>query len=141
MSFFVTLALIDYSLEFHWTLLGSTMFCFAGICLLSFAAGFEFLWYYRKRRWKLAEGSVIGQVDDCESCFPKISYSDGDKNMVFVSRYDNGQVKIGRKSCVYYCSDCFTAEEYPRYGRLYYSVFTGAIGLMLVGMGVLSLLP
>ena len=140
MSFFGAVALVDYFLGFHWTLLTVTSLWIAGLGLLSFAAGHELLWYYRKRYWKRGEGSVIGQVSDGDSCFPKISYSIGDKNMEFVSNYDNVQVKVGRKSDVYYCSSCLAAEEYPRYVRLHYSVFVGLIGLMLVGLGVSFLL-
>ena len=138
-SFFGAVALADYFLGFNWMLLTATSLWTAGLGLLSFAAGYELLWCYRKRYWKREEGTVIGQVHDGDSCFPKISYTIGDKSLEFVSRYDNTQVTVGRKSDVYYCSHCLTAEEYPRYGRLYYSVFVGLIGLMLVGMGVSSL--
>ena len=60
--------------------------------------------------------------------------------MAFLSRSTGELGEIVRTSDVYYCSDCYTAEEYPRYGRLTYTAFRGFIGLMLVWMGITMLL-
>ena len=139
-SFLGSITLIDCLHGFNWNLVTAVSFLLAGLCLISFAAGFDLLWRYRKRYWKCVEGVVIGQVHDRDCCFAKISYRIADKNTEFVSRYDDVEVEVGRKSDVYYCPCCFVAEEYPQSGRLYFSVFAGAIGLMLMGMGVVALL-
>ena len=141
MTLLCVTALVDYLVGLHWKLLVAAPICITGICLLWFAAKFEWLWRYRKRYWERAEGSVVGKTSGGpESSFPKISFRVGDRNVVFVSRYNDEHVEIGRTSDVYYCSDCYTAEEYPRHGRLTYTAFFGFIGLMLVWMGITMLL-
>lgn len=139
MSFFGVVALVDHLLEFHWSLITAISLWIAGGGVLLFAAGYELLWFYRKRHWKHEEGTVTERVFDGDSCYPKISYSTGDTEKVFVSRYGGEHIEVGRKTCVYYCSDCHAAEEYRKFACLRF-VRVVSVGLMLVGMGVISLL-
>ena len=115
--------------------------CLAGAGVLSFAVGYEVIWWYRKKNWIYQEGSVVGKVDVAESCYPRISYSHDGKEAEFTSKYDNVNVLIGRLCHVYHCADCIEAEEYDPKGRLFYSIFTGVIGAMLIALGLAQLLP
>ena len=113
--------------------------CSAGIGLLSFSAGYELIWWYRKKHWKFVEGSVTGKVYDCESCYPRISYNRDNKTTEFVSKYPDEFGVVGRSANVYHCRNCMDAEEYDPKKRFVYSILTGAIAVMLIFMGLAEL--
>ena len=135
------LVLANYFLSGLMGIAFGILICFAGAGLLSFAIGYEVIWWYRKKYWIYQEGSVVGKVNDLESCYPIISYSHDGRKAEFTSKYDNVFVEIGRLCHVYHCAVCMEAEEHDPKRRLIYSIFTGTIGIMLITMGLTQLFP